>query len=229
MKTGWRVRQSCPSNLLTPYYERNGITIYNGDCQDVLPTLGDIDLVVTDPPYGISYHSNHYVGDNPFDPIEGDDRFPNVVVNWCITHAQAGALVFMPVEALSLLPAAKSHIAWVKNNWTAGDLEHGYAHMWELAAFWPGPSHQFAQGRPQDVVVSPRVASTSMQHPTEKPVELLKKLLLHHDCHHVLDPYMGSGSTLRAAKDLGIAATGIEINESYCRATVARLQQEVLF
>ena len=119
MKIGWQARQSYQSRPLTPYYERDGITIYNADCQDVLPRICNIDLVVTDPPYGISYHSNHYVGDNPFAPIEGDDRFPNVVVNWCITHAQAGALVFMPVEALSLLPAAKSH------NWTAGDLVHG--------------------------------------------------------------------------------------------------------
>ena len=162
---------------MTPYYQHGGITIYHGDCQAILPILDVVDLVVTDPPYGISYHSNHYVGDNPFEPIEGDDAFPNVVVQWCIKRAQSGTLVFLPIETLSLLPSAKSHIVWVKNNWTAGDLEHGYAHMWELAAFWPGATHEFAMGRPVDVIESPRVAPTSLIHPTEKPVELIKKLL----------------------------------------------------
>ena len=213
---------------MTPYYQHGDITIYLGDCQNILPILDAVDLVVTDPPYGISYHSNHYVGDNPFDPIEGDDAFPNVVVQWCIKHATSGTLAFLPIEALPLLPAAKSHIVWVKNNWTAGDLEHGYAHMWELAGFWPGPDHEFATARPVDVIESPRVAPTSLIHPTEKPVELIKKLLLHHKCEQVIDPYMGSGSTLRAAKDLGIPAIGIEINELYCRRTVHRLAQEVL-
>ena len=68
-----------------------------------------------------------------------------------------------------------------------------------------------------------------MLHPTEKPVELLKKLLQHHKCKSVLDPYMGSGSTLRAAKDLGIPAVGIEVDESYCYSAAVRLAQEVLF
>lgn len=229
MNNGSLVKQYCPLILLTPYYEHDGITIFHGDCQDILPLLNEVDLVVTDPPYGISYHSNYYIGDNPFEPIQGDDRFPNVVVNWCITHAQAGALVFLPVDALSLVPIAKSHVIWTKNNWSAGDLEHGYAHMWELAAFWPGPKHEFADGRPQDVVVAPRVPAQSMRHPTEKPVELLKKLLQHHKCKSVLDPYMGSGSTLRAAKDLGIPAVGIEVDESYCYSAAVRLAQEVLF
>ena len=68
-------------------------------------------------------------------------------------------------------------------------------------------------------------------HPNQKPVAALSRILAAYapDRGTVLDPFMGSGSTLRAAKDLGLSAVGIEIEEDYCRVAKARLAQEVLF
>ena len=68
------------------------------------------------------------------------------------------------------------------------------------------------------------------EHPTQKPLEVMKWAMKHapEDCQTILDPFMGSGTTLRAAKDLGRKAIGIEIEEKYCEIAVNRLRQEVL-
>jgi DNA modification methylase len=73
------------------------------------------------------------------------------------------------------------------------------------------------------------IASDGAVHPTQKPLELMRWCLnFFPKAKTVVDPYAGSGSTLRAAKDLGISATGIEINEVYCEIAANRLAQEVL-
>ena len=209
---------------MKPYYDDGQITIYHGDCREVLPTL-EIELVITAPPYGMEYVSNHYVGSNPFGGIVGDDRKQHEVLAMCIGVATHGVLAFGPLSRR--LPEPKSEIVWIKNNWTAGDLEHEYARQWELACWWPGPKHKFANGRPANVIQVDRVAPTSLQHPTEKPISLMRQLVVHHT-GIVIDPFMGSGTTLRAAKDLGRKAIGIEIEERYCEIAVKRLAQEVL-
>ena len=212
---------------MKPYYDHDDITIYHGDCREILPTLEPVDLVWTDPPYGIEYVSGHYKHGNPFSPIVGDDKFPADIAMQLIVLARAGAIIFGTEVALAPLQP-DSWLIWSKNNHTAGDLEHTYARQHEIAGFWAGQNHHFANGRPTTILQVPRVGPSSLVHPTEKPIALLKQLILHHECQTILDPFMGSGTTLRAAKDLGRKAIGIEIEEQYCEIAANRMAQGVL-
>lgn len=223
-------RPLLPAGIKSYYLdEKAGIAIILGDCRDILPQLesGSIDLVLTDPPYGANYISNYYRKGNPWGAIAGDDQLPVDVIKTCISFACVGVICFLRWDVLHQLPKPKSCIVWIKNNWTAGDLKHAYARQWEMVAFWAGPLHSWGMGRPRDVIEYKRVPPTSLLHPTEKPIGLLQELIRHHQCETVLDPFMGSGTTLRAAKDLGHHAIGIEIEERYCEIAANRLAQEV--
>ena len=212
---------------MKPYYQDKYATIYHGDCLELLPEMPKVDLVLTDPPYGINYKSNHYKYGNPHDSIVGDTRFPLECIDQLIEISNCAVLLFCRWDNLFELPKPKSFITWVKNNWSAGDLEHEYGRMTEGICFYPCSEHRFANGRPHDVINCDRVGSSSL-HPTEKPVELCAKLLQHHKAEIILDPFMGSGTTLVAAKQLNRQAIGIEIEEKYCEIAATRLSQEVL-
>ncbi len=209
---------------LTPYFQDDDVTIYHGDCRNILPNLDPVDLVLTDPPYGMQYHSGYYKYGNPHAPIAGDSDYPLDVLDMCYRIATAAVFVFCRWDNLWQLPAPKSLIVWVKDNWSAGDLEHAYARMWEAVAFYPQSEHQFIN-RPHDVIHVSRVPPTSLSHPTEKPLELIQRLFMPHVGETILDPFMGSGTTLRAAKNLGRKAIGIEIEERYCEIAAKRMSQ----
>jgi site-specific DNA-methyltransferase (adenine-specific) len=106
-----------------------------------------------------------------------------------------------------------------------GDLEHEHGRQWEACCFYPRELHGFVKRIP-DVIYANRTGNN--QHPTEKPESLLRQIIQANVCESVLDPFMGSGTTLRAAKDLGRKAIGIEIEEKYCEISARRLSQEVL-
>ena len=222
--------------MLKPYYEHKGITIYHGDSREILErrllpewgTFGQgVELVVTDPPYGMDYHSGYYKYGNPHEKVIGDESFPWEAINECRSMATVGVYAFCRWDNIvDLEVQPKSYLVWAKNNWTAGDLEHAHGRMWEGVAWWPGPNHKFTRRAP-DVLKFDRVSPTHLQHPTEKPVGLIRELIECNVCSTILDPFMGSGTTLRAAKDLGRSAIGIEIEEKYCEIAANRLGQDV--
>jgi site-specific DNA-methyltransferase (adenine-specific) len=209
-------------SLPKPYYDHDGITIYHGDCRDILPHLPKVDLVLTDPPYGINYDTSHdkyknaisrteVVGDKePFDPtpLLGLGR----LIIW-------GGNCFA-----SRLPDCPKWLAWVKT--ARDDAEIRQADM-ELA--W---TNCISRSRVfHHLWIGAYRASESgirNEHPTQKPLELMRWCLgLVPDANLILDPFMGSGTTLRAAKDLRRKAIGIEIEEKYCEIAAKRLSQEV--
>lgn len=209
---------------MTPYYADDLVTIYHGDARDV-PLAGDV--MVTDPPYGIAYRGKPSDARVLADRIEGDDDTALrdlILARW----SARPALVFgswkrpRPVGTRMLL-------IWD----TKGALGMGPMDLpWK-------PAHQevyvlgtgFRGHRGSDVIVCAPVqamGSNGRVHPNEKPVDLLRTLIGKCPEGTVLDPFMGSGSTLVAAKSLGRKAIGIEIEERYCEIAAQRCSQEVL-
>lgn len=211
--------------LPSPFYDRDGITIYNTDCRDILQQLGDFDLLLTDPPYGIGYVKGkggkgiHCKNRRNIDAVVGDDQ------------------PFDPQPFMEF----KNAILWGANHYAAR-LPHGRWIAWnKLGDKEPWDSFsdvEFAwqNGRGKDRIVShlwkglcQAGAGEKRWHPTQKPLGVMKWCIgLVPDAKTVLDPFMGSGTTLVAAKLLGLRAVGIEINADYCAVAVERLRQGVL-
>ncbi len=213
-----------------PYYERGGITIYHGDCREILPELPSVDLVLTDPPYGIALQ-NHGRKDgkrrNRDWTVVNDDS-PEVgqwVVDYCLGREWPSVVFASPRK-----PWAgnwRSFLVWHKPGvGVGGDPDLCWMADWELIQV--ANNGPIQGGKESGVIRWPVSSASFANHPCEKPVGLCRKLIEKHGGTLILDPFMGSGTTLRAAKDLGRQAIGIEIEEKYCEIAARRLEQEVL-
>lgn len=209
---------------VAPYYEANGITLYHGDSRKLLPMVEDADLVITDPPYGMNFQSNYRAKKHK--KIANDDALPLDLIWLAIAKANAAAYVFCRWDNLAAMPKPKSVVAWVKNNWSMGDLEHEHGRQWEACCFYAKDGHEFIKRIP-DVIHADRTENAL--HPTEKPVHLINQLIAANVAETILDPFSGSGTTLLAAKLCGKRAVGIEIDEKYCETAAKRLSQGLLF
>tara|TARA_R110000824_G_C15074894_1_gene663763 strand:- start:225 stop:950 length:726 start_codon:yes stop_codon:yes gene_type:complete len=215
-------------SLPKPYYQDEAVTIYHGDCTEILPGLQKVDLVLTDPPYGINLQTayrqrgrgrladcNNYSliqGDNKeFDPRFLLKNFKNVVLwgaNYYPEHLpkSSGWLVWDKRRGRGVNDQADAELAFT--NFIKG--VRVFTHEWN--------------GFRRDSELG------ESYHPTQKPVDLIAWILSLKWTPKgiVCDPFMGSGSTLRAAKDLGRKAIGIEIEEEYCETAAHRMAQEIL-
>ena len=199
--------------------------IYNADCLDVMRLMKDkcVDLILTDPPYGIEFQSNHRL--RKYEKIKGDDKYPIEVIYELKRLAKRAIYIFCRWDNLKDLPYPKSFLVWVKNNWSMGDLLHEHGRQWEGIAFYPQEGHEFLKRIP-DVINSNRTGNNL--HPTEKPVDLIKKIIQANVGDLIFDPFLGSGTTAVAAKQLKRNFIGIEISEKYCEIARGRLRQEIL-
>ena len=221
--------------LPTPYFSNERITLYHGDSRVIVPEIlanTQVELVVTDPPYGMSYLSKRGEVDSKFDTIHGDHEYDTDMLKLLRGAARSAMYAFCRWDNIPEFVAAglkpKSFISCVKNSWTMGDLEHEYGRQWEGCAFWPGPEHKWRNGRPADFIQYVRVGSKQMIHPTQKPEGLMEIIIKQSEGETILDPYAGSGSTLVAAKMLGLKCIGIEIDEHFCSVATERLKQAAL-
>lgn len=202
------------------------VTLYNGDCRDIVDSIS-YRALISDPPYGMSFRSNHRSVKHEAIANDGDVG----MLQWtCGLPAPHSKYIFCRWDNIADVPKPKSLITWVKNNWSMGDLKHEHGRQTEVALFYPGPAHFFANGRPGDVVRAPRTGNGD--HPTEKPVGLMEQVVLWTD-GVVFDPFMGSGSTGVACARLGRGFVGVELNETYfdtaCRRIESALGQPSMF
>lgn len=197
---------------MKPYYEEDGITIYHGDCREILPTFPDqsFDLVLTDPPYGV----NMLRGDSKIkERITGDDI--RLDLSWVSAYP---AIVWGGNQFCHQLPISGGWLVWYKY---APDM----AHHSQAELAWSNVTRTVRHYSQQFTGFMCAIDG-SKQHPTQKPVDLMKWCIgFQLDAAIILDPFMGSGTTLVAAKQLGRKAVGIEIEEKYCEIAVKRLAQ----
>lgn len=208
---------------MKPYYEDDFATIYHGDSREIVPALAcNPVLVLTDPPYGMAYKPKRggdgskrftegIIGDDkPFDPAFLLE-FPKVVLwgaNWYADKlpVSGGWIVWdkTPRGAKDGFAASHAELAWT----------NACSSVRKFSLQWGGEAHG---GEPH-------------YHPTQKPVALMEWTLCQFTGTNglVLDPFMGSGPVLLAAKNLGRKAIGIELDEKYCEIAARRLSQEVL-
>lgn len=197
----------------------NDCTLYLGDCLEILPTLGKVDAVVTDPPYGMAFQSNHRAEKHM--KISNDDNI-NLLLMACEIEVSHSSYIFCRWDNLRDVPKPRSLVTWVKNNWSMGDLKHEHARQTEVALFYAGESHSFPSGRPSDVIRVPRTGNE--HHPTEKPVELMSRFV-EWTYGLVLDPFMGSGTTGVACAKIGRKFIGIELEEKYFDIACKRIEE----
>jgi len=194
-------------------------TLYLGDCREILPTLGKVDAVVTDPPYRIEFRSNYRTVRSKFNPIANDKT--NDTLLWaCSIAAGHSKYVFCRWDNLPDVPRPRSCVTWVKNNWSMGNLKGEHGRQTEMALFYAGPDHSFPTGRPSDVIQVRRTRNE--WHPTEKPVDLMWHVV-RWTAGTVIDPFLGSGTTGVACIKLGRKFIGIEVDEGYFNIACKRI------
>jgi site-specific DNA-methyltransferase (adenine-specific) len=222
---------------MDPYYNRDGATIYLGDCREVLPELkkGAADVMVTDPPYGVSYRSNY--GGN-FAAIKGDDDASWVPGALAIAadalRNKRHAYIFGPRDLIAPPFRAATELVWDKGALSMGDLSLPWAAQHEPITFAvlvrgseKGRGNLPARLRAGSILSYPRPRAT--RHPTEKPVALLRRLIESSSLagETVLDPFLGSGSTLVAAVAEGRRGVGVELEEKYAETAAERVDAAI--
>jgi site-specific DNA-methyltransferase (adenine-specific) len=208
---------------MKPYYQDDAVTIYHGDCAEVMAALPDasVDMVLTDPPYPREFEHLYVVlADGAARVLKpgkslltllGHYQLPTVMAafdgklryNWLCIQRNSGAMprMFGPRAMVAFKP-----MLW----YTQGMIERGPLMSDELS------------------YVSKGITARKAMHTWGQPPLYLPIMRLTEPNELVLDPFMGSGTNLYVAKDLGRRAIGIEIDERHCERAAMRLSQEVL-
>lgn len=214
--------------MIEPYYSDDYVTIYHGDCFGIIDGL-TFDVIVTDPPYGIDASAKREQPNaTQWEDIHGDDTTDAAAHLFdVIESSDYPAAVFGANNFPELLPHKGRWVCWDKRLSERADRMLGSA--FELA--WLNQRTGFAHMIRclHGGLINANGRNHSRVHPTEKPVVVMRQLIeLVGSSGVVLDPFAGSGTTLRAAKDLGRKAIGIELEERYCEVAARRCAQEVL-
>lgn len=216
--------------MTRPYYQddKAGITIYCGDCREIVPRLSGIDIVFTDPDYNADdIGPNHQEYADGMPALTRDDY-----KDWCHSWFDAvtkvsSTIVFTPgIANIWNYPAAKWMLCWHKPAAVSFNRLGGY-NAWEPILVYGAPFSRL----PQDYLKFNTLnfkKGAEREHPCPKPESLWTYLITCMKPGTILDPFLGSGTTTYCAKKLNRKCIGIEISEKYCEIAVKRLAQEVM-
>ena len=192
---------------MKPYYQDDLVTLYNGDCREVLPGLDMVDAVITDPPYGVEF-------------AQWDSSIPS---GWLSLARVCAPVVVFTTTPTTLwdYPRPDVVLCWHRPAARSVTIFGGFNHWTPIPVYGRCDFavdtitlHAMAHAQKGDI-----------GHPTPKPTALISWLLRGLGCKSVVDPFSGSGSTLVGCKRTGVKAIGIEINEAYCEIAANRLRQ----
>ncbi len=242
--------------MADPYYDDGTCVIYHGDSFDLLHDLSGVGAVITDPPYSsggafrgdrAQLTSTKYVNSDTvaYRPeFAGDNRDQRSFLAWCSLWSNAARQACEPGAVLA------SFIDWRQLPTLSDAIQCG-GWVWRNVAVWWKPGIRMQKGRfsssaeyvlyatngptivgagsPQNVFACAPIGGDDKEHIAEKPAAVMRWVLqVIPPTALILDPFMGSGTTLRAAKDCGHKAIGIDVDERYCEIAAKRLAQEVL-
>jgi site-specific DNA-methyltransferase (adenine-specific) len=199
---------------MRPYYQDDAVTIYHGDCREVLPTLEPVDFIYADPPYGVG-------------KADWDGAYLTGWEKLAIEKSAGGVVANVGTKSIAIAIGAFGDAyrdlfyGWNKNGMTRSSI--GFMNVIvALVAGNVSKGQNFAQFSICD--------KTRKDHPSPKPIEYMQCVLRRFTSEGdiILDPFSGSGSTLVAAKNSGRKAIGIEIEEKYAEIAARRMAQEVL-
>jgi len=220
------VDRGTPDRILEmkPYYQDEWVTIYHGDCREILPKLPKVDLVLTDPPYGLSLDTTYSKFKNAkcYDVVSGDDTEfdPSLLLALDCKLIIWGGNCFA-----NRLPNHAGWLAWFKTARNATRIRQA-----EMELAWTNFITRSQAYRYTWIGVY-REAGEDIPycHPTQKPLSLMKWcLMLVPDAQMILDPYLGSGTVAMASKLCNRKSIGIEIEEKYCEIAAKRCCQSVM-
>lgn len=215
------------------------IQLYQGDCLELMKDIpdGSVDMVLTDPPYGILYQSQWKKNKADWKPkIIGDTSPFTAFIPLLkrILSPSGSTMIFtrwdVQQKFIDTMEQSGLHVKnvliWDKQIHGMGDLKRAYASRYESILFHSENGFSFSGGRPQDIISVRRVLPHNLLHPNEKPVELLERLIC--QCTiggaTVLDPFMGSGSTGVACMNTGRNFIGMELHPGYFETAQKRIE-----
>ena len=255
---------------MKPYYEHEGITIYHGDCRDILPNLEPADVVFTSPPYlnQRDYELVCFCWDDVVPvALSMVPKTAQVFVNLGLVHRDGEVITYWDNLICAMHKSGFRLFSWyvwdqgdgLPGNWN-GRLapSHEWVFHFNTKPVQPNKIYQTNKRKASgtgfrgangltkglsspdkcgqeykigdSVIRVYREVKRDIEHPARFPLGLPVKIIESYSvsCETILDPFMGSGTTLRACKDLGRRGIGIEIEEKYCEIAAERLRQNVL-
>lgn len=216
--------------------------IYNEDCIEGMKKIPDnfVDLVVTDPPYLISYHTNRRKDkEHDFCSEIDNDNNPGLIKNYideCYRIMKNNSAIYMFCNFVNIdffkkemerKFNIKNMIIWIKNNWTAGDLEAQFGKQYEIILLANKGRRKIEGKRISDVWTFKKIAGNTQLHQNEKPKKVIKRCIEKHSVKGdiVFDGFMGSGTTAVVSKQLERKFIGFEINKKYFDLANKRLDK----